>query len=145
MRTWPPRRVLYFRRALWRRRRALPAAGLALALLAAGLAGCRRGAPRGNWSLTLSTVPAVPAAGQSTRFVLHVVRAGGRPLSGASAQLSLKMTSMDMGANVVQLAPQGGGNYAGSGQFTMSGDWDCQAAVEAGGVTRQRTFHYKVE
>ena len=93
----------------------------------------------------MSTAPKVPVAGQPTRFLLHIARSNGEPLAGATAQLSLRMTFMDMGTTAVQLAAQGRGNYAGSGQFSMSGDWDCRAAVQYGGIQRQRTFHYKVD
>ncbi len=139
-----PRLVLPFSPRFCRARR-WRAAALILILSAAGLAACHQATTRGRWTLTLKTNPKVPVAGQPTRFLLHVNRAHGQPLDGARAQLALNMSFMDMGANVVQLAPQGDGNYAGSGQFSMSGDWDCHARVELGGVQRVRTFHYKVD
>jgi hypothetical protein len=114
--------------------------------LALGVSGCHRHIqPQGRWKLTLHTLPAVPASGQPTRFILHVARWHGQPLMAASAQLSLRMSFMDMGTQVIQLASQGGGNYAGEGQFSMGGDWDCRVQVQYQHVQKSRTFHYKVE
>ncbi len=109
-------------------------------------AGChRQKSPQGRWALSLTTQPSVPSSQQPTRFILHVKRHNGEPLLHASAQLSLRMTFMDMGTQVIQLASQGNGNYAGTGQFAMGGDWDCRAMVTYHQVKKTRRFHYKVE
>ncbi len=126
------------------RRRMWLCCGLAgLAMLTAG---CHhQKPPQGRWKLTLTTQPSVPSSQQPTRFVLQVKRHNGEPLLHASAQLSLRMTFMDMGTQVIQLASQGNGNYAGTGQFAMGGDWDCRATVTYHQVKKTRSFHYKVE
>lgn len=117
-----------------------------LAGLAMLTAGCHhQKAPQGRWGISLTTQPSVPSSRRPTRFVLQVKRHNGEPLKNASAQLSLRMTFMDMGTQVIQLASQGNGNYAGSGQFAMGGDWDCQATVSYHQVKKTQRFHYKVE
>jgi nitrogen fixation protein FixH len=96
------------------------------------------------WQIELKTQPPVPTANQDTTFTLHVTDAKGQPVTGATADLSLVMTFMDMGKNVVHLQDRGNGDYSGVGQFTMAGDWDCHVTVQAGGKQQQQVIHYKI-
>ncbi|HUX67735.1 MAG TPA: FixH family protein [Terriglobales bacterium] len=115
-----------------------------LAALAAA-AGCHA-APAANapWKLTLSTTPEDPSILSPTQFQLQVATAGGAPVVGALVTLDLEMATMDMGPNRVALAEQGGGRYAGAGNFTMAGDWNCRVTVRLGGRAQTETFRYKV-
>lgn len=108
-------------------------------------AACHRQAlPSQAWQMDLKTQPPVPMANQDTLFTLHVVDAQGNPVTGATADLSLVMTFMDMGKNIVHLQDRGNGNYVGTGQFSMSGDWDCHITVQSGGRQQQQVVHYKI-
>ena len=108
-------------------------------------AACHHRAPTSqSWQLQLKTQPAVPPSGHDTTFTLHVSDAAGRPITGATAQVSLEMTFMDMGTNVVHLQDRGNGNYTGVGQFTMPGDWDCHVIVKLNQKQQTQLFHYKV-
>ena len=118
---------------------------LALLPLLLWTAACHRQAPTTQaWQLELKTQPPVPTSDQDTTFSLRVLDADGKPVTGASADLSLVMTFMDMGKNVVHLEDKGNGNYVGVGQFTMAGDWDCHVTVQLGQKQQQQVFHYKV-
>lgn len=115
------------------------------ALILVGIgAACHRAAAPPHLTMQLTTAPAAPPVGRDVTFTLRVRDAAGHPVNGASARLSLEMTFMNMGANVVQLSDRGNGVYSGVGTFPMGGDWDCHAIVRAGGMQSQQVFHYKV-
>lgn len=116
----------------------------ALILVGIGAACHRAAAPPPQFTMQLTTAPAAPAVGRDVTFTLRLRDAKGRPVSGASARLSLEMTFMNMGENVVQLSDRGNGVYSGVGTFPMGGDWDCHAVVRAGGMVSEQVFHYKV-
>lgn len=63
-----------------------------------------------------------------------------RPVTGASVKISLVMPTMDMGKNEFTLADKGGGNYEGSGKFTMAGPWNVVVSANGAGKTGQKTF-----
>jgi hypothetical protein len=116
---------------------------LCLGLLLSAVA-CHRKKQPEEWTMSLSTDPAVPLVNRDTIFTLRVRRPSGEPVKGAAARLSLEMTFMDMGPNVVQLQESQPGTYQGKGKFTMGGDWDCRAIVKSGSDERQQVFHYKI-
>ncbi len=108
-------------------------------------AACHRQSPQPQvWHMELKTQPQVPTANQNTTFTVHVADADGKPVLGATADLSLVMTFMDMGKNVVHLQDRGNGDYSGVGQFTMAGDWDCHVIVQTGAKRQQQVVHYKI-
>jgi nitrogen fixation protein FixH len=105
---------------------------------------CQRKKQPEEWTMSLATEPAVPQVNRDTQFTLHVRRPNGEPVRGAAARISLEMTFMDMGPNVVQLEETQPGAYTGKGRFAMGGDWDCRAMVKLGAEERQQIFHYKI-
>jgi nitrogen fixation protein FixH len=69
---------------------------------------------------------------KNTVFRLKLTDEAGKPVSDAAARAALKMTTMDMGKNEVDLVAKGNGEYAGTGKFSMAGPWtvDVNARVE---------------
>jgi hypothetical protein len=108
------------------------------------LAACQHRKRPEAWTMSLTTTPQVPAVDRDTTFTLHIRKANGEPLANAAARLSLEMTFMDMGPNVVQLQAGDPGTYVGKGRFTMAGEWDCRAIVKSGNEEQQQIFHYKI-
>ncbi len=93
-----------------------------------------------SFSMTLATEPSPPVESQDTVFKIVMTDSSGKPVSGASVTLDLKMTTMDMGKNEVTLADRGAGAYEGTGKFTMAGPWNVIATAKQGDKTGQQTF-----
>jgi nitrogen fixation protein FixH len=87
----------------------------------------------GPFQVTLSTDPAAPKVGE-TRFQAKVSRSG-QPVSGATVRVSLSMPSMNMAGPEVTLKPAGAGEYEGTANLGMAGDWQAKTTVSAGADT----------
>ena len=77
---------------------------------------------------------------KNTVLRLKLTDEAGKPVSGASVRASLKMTTMDMGKNEVDLVAKGGGEYAGTGKFTMAGPWAVDIDARADGRSGVQSF-----
>ena len=102
-------------------------------------------APGSPFKMSVSFDPAQPLMSKKTTFRLALADLSGAPVSDAKVQTSLVMPLMDMGKNEFALAPKGNGSYQGSGQFTMSGEWEVVFTASAGGKSGKTTFNVRVE
>ena len=92
-------------------------------------------------TITLTTKPAPPAAGETTLTVV-AKDATGKPITGADVSVEFVMSPMgSMGEmkNKVALKPSSDpklaaeGTYAGTGQIMMAGKWNVMVDVRVGG------------
>jgi hypothetical protein len=91
-------------------------------------------------SVTLSTKPTPPVAGETT-FSVTVKGPDGKPVTGAEVTVELVMPAMKMAEmrNKVTLKPavdpkeSAAGIYTGSGQVMMAGKWNVTVAVKVSG------------
>jgi len=138
----------------------LPACFLAFALLL--FAGCKKkesappqprdksaiiatqAAPGSAFIMSLAVDPAQPRFGRKTNFRVTVKQTLGTPVDGAQAEVSLVMPLMDMGKNQFALKPAGNGDYEGTGEFTMAGEWEVVVTANAQGKTGKTTFNVNV-
>jgi len=102
-------------------------------------------APGSAFRITVTFDPAQPRMSAKTKFRVKVTDLSGAPVSGAQVEASLVMPLMDMGKNQFALPQTGGGEYEGTGQFTMSGEWEAVFTATAGGKTGKTTFNVRVE
>ena len=106
-------------------------------------------APGSTFKLSVSFDPPQPLMSKKTKFTLKVADASGAPVDNAKVNAALVMPLMDMGKNEFPLAAKGGGTYEGTGQFTMSGEWEvvCTATSKDGRRTLsgKTTFNVRVE
>ena len=102
-------------------------------------------APGSAFKMTLALDPSPPRMSSKTRFRLTVADLAGAPVSGAQVKASLVMPLMDMGKNEFPLPEAGKSLYEGSGQFTMSGEWEAVFTAGAGDKTGKTTFNVRVE
>ena len=88
-------------------------------------------APSWSGQMTFTTEPSPPMVDKNTVFRLKLTDEAGKPVSDAAARAALKMTTMDMGKNEVDLVAKGNGEYAGTGKFSMAGPWtvECRRAT----------------
>ena len=94
--------------------------------------------------ISLQTIPAAPRQMDPTTFTVRLSDARHAPLDGASVTGALVMPGMDMGDNGVALRPQGSGVYAGTGRFSMDGDWDVVVTAARGRDRSIQTFRVRV-
>ena len=94
--------------------------------------------------LALDVTPNPPRSLDLTRFTVRASDAQGRPVSGAAVSLRLEMPAMPMGENVVSVRPGASGNYAGTGRFTMAGDWRISVKATQGGRSAAQGFPLRV-
>jgi len=73
--------------------------------------------------ITAAIAPDPPQARRGNVLTLTVIGSDGKPLSGATVQASVAMTSMDMGTSHPAFQDIGGGRYQGTVTFAMSGPW----------------------
>jgi len=94
------------------------------------------------WSgkLSLSVEPPQPPVNKETTFRVKLLDEAGKPVTDASVKASLKMTTMDMGKNEVDLVAKGGGEYVGTGKFTMSGPWTVEVNASVSGKSGRQSF-----
>lgn len=100
-------------------------------------------APGMPWKMALE-LDAPPRIVKATTFRLELTDLAGKPVSGATVQVSLVMKLMDMGKNEFALADKGDGRYEGSGAFSMSGPWDVVVSATAGGKSGEQKFEVAV-
>ncbi|MBZ5648184.1 MAG: FixH family protein [Acidobacteriia bacterium] len=102
-------------------------------------------APGSAFQMSVSFDPAQPRMSTKTKFRITLLDPAGAPVSGAQVQASLVMPLMDMGKNGFPLPQAGIGEYEGTGQFTMSGEWEAVFIATAAGKTGKTTFNVRVE
>ena len=102
-------------------------------------------APNSAFKMSASFDPSPPLMSKKTAFTLKLTDLSGAPVDGAKVQASLVMPLMDMGKNEFPMSAKGGGTYEGTGQFTMSGEWEAVFTAEAAGKTGKTTFNVRVE
>ncbi len=101
-------------------------------------------APGSAFIMSLVMDPAQPRFGRKTKFRVAVKQTLGRPVDGAQVEASLVMPLMDMGKNQFALKPVGNGEYEGTGEFTMAGEWEVVVTANAQGKTAKTTFNVNV-
>ena len=115
---------------------------LLLLLVAAGLvglpAGCDTTPPppqstdtRGM-QITLTTDPTPPRPGPVT-MIVELKDAQGRPVTGATVNVTTGMLSMGHGGPGGQFVEQSGGKYSARGTFGMGGDWRATITIGLAG------------
>lgn len=102
-------------------------------------------APGSAFKMSVRFDPPQPLMSKKTTFHLTVTDLAGVPISDATVQASLVMPLMDMGKNQFPLQPAGKGEYEGTGQFTMSGEWEAVFTAQAAGKSGKTTFNVRVE
>jgi YtkA-like len=113
-----------------------PAGGPAAAEAALGTAQAA-----GPFQVTLSTDPTRSKVGE-TRFRAEV-RRDGQPVTDATVNLNLSMTSMTMVGPEVVLKPTGD-HYEGTANVSMAGEWEAKTTVSAGGDTGTAVYPFSV-
>ncbi len=101
-------------------------------------------APGSAFKILVSFDPPEPVMSRKTKFTAQLSDLAGKPIDKAKVQASLVMPLMDMGKNQFALTSKGGGMYEGTGQFTMSGEWEVVISAEQGGKTGKTTFNVRV-
>jgi len=102
-------------------------------------------APGSAFILSLAMVPPQPKFAKKTVFRVSIKESFGKPVNGAQAQASLVMPLMDMGKNEFPLKQVGNGEYEGTGEFSMAGEWEVIVTASAAGRSGKTTFNVKVE
>jgi len=101
-------------------------------------------APGSAFIMSLTMDPAQPKFGRKTRFRVSLRQTTGTPVDGAQVEISLVMPLMDMGKNQFLLKSAGNGEYEGTGEFSMAGEWEVVVVANAAGKTAKATFNVKV-
>ena len=102
-------------------------------------------APGSAFKMAVRFDPPQPVMSKKTTFRLTLSDLAGAPVSAAAVQASLVMPLMDMGKNQFPLHAMGKGEYEGTGQFTMSGEWEVVFTTTAAGKSGKTTFNVRVE
>jgi len=102
-------------------------------------------APGSAFIMSLALDPSRPKFGRKTSFRVTVKQTLGIPVDGAQVDASLVMPLMDMGKNQFPLQSAGNGEYRGTGEFTMAGEWEVIVIARVQGKTGKTTFNVKVE
>lgn len=100
--------------------------------------------PPPDWKIKLEVPPDVKAH-QPAEVLARVQDGAGKPLEGAVVEVSLVMTTMDMGENKSRLSPRAPGVYGGRLNFTMSGPWEAYVSVSRDGKTAVEKVAYTVK
>ncbi len=101
-------------------------------------------APGSAFIMSLAMDPAQPKFGRKTNFHVTVKQSLSKPVEGAQVEVSLVMPLMDMGKNQFALQPAGNGEYEGTGEFSMAGEWEVVVTASAQGKTGKTTFNVNV-
>lgn len=101
-------------------------------------------APGSAFMMSLSLDPAQPKVGRKIKFHVTVRQTLGRLVEGAQVDASLLMPLMDMGKNQFALKPASSGEYEGTGEFAMAGEWEVVVSARAQGKTAKTTFNVNV-
>lgn len=102
-------------------------------------------APNSAFKMSVAFDPPQPLMSKKTKFTLTLTDLAGAPVDGAKVGASLVMPLMDMGKNEFPLQGKGKGIYEGTGQFTMSGEWEAIFSADAAGKSGKTTFNVRVE
>jgi uncharacterized protein YfaS (alpha-2-macroglobulin family) len=102
-------------------------------------------APDSAFKISIRFEPPQPVMSKKTAFHVTLTDLAGAPVSEATVQASLVMPLMDMGKNQFPLKAMGKGEYEGTGQFTMSGEWEAVFTANAAGKSGKTTFNVRVE
>jgi hypothetical protein len=102
-------------------------------------------APGSAFIMSLALDPAQPKFGRKTNFRVTLRQPLGSPVDGAQVEASLVMPLMDMGKNQFPLKPVDNGEYQGTGEFTMAGEWEVIVIARVQGKTGKTTFNVNVE
>jgi hypothetical protein len=100
--------------------------------------------PGSAFIMTLTMDPPQPKFGRKTNFRVTVKQTLGRPVDGAQVEVSLVMPLMDMGKNQFALKPAGNGEYKGTGEFSMAGEWEVVVTASAQVNAGKTTFNVSV-
>ena len=101
-------------------------------------------APGSAFMMSLAMNPAQPKFGRKTKFHVAVKQTLGRPVTDAQVEASLVMPLMDMGKNEFSLDSAGDGQYSGTGEFSMAGEWEVVITANEGRKTGKTTFNVNV-
>jgi hypothetical protein len=101
-------------------------------------------APGSAFIISLDLDPPQPKFASKTKFQVRVKQTLGSAVNDAQVQASLVMPLMDMGKNQFTLNPLGNGEYKGTGEFTMAGEWEVVVTASAQGKTGKTTFNVNV-
>lgn len=102
-------------------------------------------APGSPFKMAIGFDPPQPVMSKKTNFRLTLSGPSGALVKDAKVHASLVMPLMDMGKNEFDLQSAGNGVYAGTGQFTMSGEWEVVITAVAGNKSGKTTFNVRVE
>ncbi len=102
-------------------------------------AGARASAPVPAWQMKLDVPENIPV-GKPVDLQVRVFEETGQPAGGANVEVSLRMTTMDMGENKTKLTERQPGVYAGKGTFSMAGQWDATVTASKEGATLESKF-----
>ncbi len=102
-------------------------------------------APGSAFKMAVSFDPPQPVMSRKTTFRLTLADLSGSLVRDAKVHAALVMPLMDMGKNEFDLQSAGNGVYTGTGQFTMSGEWEAVFTAAAGGKSGKTTFNVRVE
>lgn len=78
--------------------------------------------------ISLSTSPNPLQPGPAT-FIIEVKDKNGKPVNNATVAFDLNMTTMNMGTQRGNAAPQGSGRYTAIGNMSMRGPWRVRTTV----------------
>jgi hypothetical protein len=96
-------------------------------------------------NITATLAPAPPHAQQSATLTVTLINADGSPSVGATVTADVAMATMDMGTSHPTFTDQGGGHYAASVMFAMSGPWRVTLHVTShDGSKLTKTLDYAV-
>ncbi len=84
-------------------------------------------------NITLSTNPNPPARGE-VELVFTLTDADGNPIEGASVEVSADHTDMSGMTMSGRATEQGGGRYAITANFSMSGNWKLTVYIRKEGL-----------
>lgn len=101
-------------------------------------------APGSAFIMSLAMDPSQPKFARKTAFHVTIKQTLGTPVDGAQAEISLVMPLMDMGKNQFALKPADNGEYEGTGEFSMAGEWEVIVTASAQGKTGKTTFNVNV-
>jgi uncharacterized membrane protein len=104
------------------------------------LAGCNQ---EPEWKVDITNEP-VFANGDEAEFEIKVTE-NGKAVKGLKIDAELAMSSMDHGAINVELKEGPDGVYAGSGNFSMAGEWEAAFNLEKDGLKQEKVMNLNVK
>lgn len=95
----------------------------------------------GDFTVNLSVV-GTPQEGENA-FVATVTR-DGQPVSDATVQVILSMPAMEMYGEELELEHTDAGQYEGTGNLTMAGDWQADVTITVGETEGKTVYDFRV-